>query len=229
MNKKIRVMVVDDECIACEAIVALLEMAAGITVVGRADSAEICVQKAHSLRPDIILLDLHLPDQSGVEVIGALLEDNPAVRIIILSGYAEVQEVAAAFRAGAFGYILKTQAASDLVQIIENVYKGHSYISSRIAMLLFQSVTPSRCTPLDPTNRLSKTERHVLTYVAQGLTNKEIARHLGLRPSTIRGHVNRTLQKLKVKNRTEAALVALKYDLAGQSQTASIALPPRHF
>ena len=158
-----------------------------------------------------------------------LLEDNPTVRIIILSGYAEVQEVAAAFRAGAFGYLLKTQVASDLVWTIENAYEGHLNISSRIAMILFQGMNPPRCKSLDPTNRLSKTERHVLTYVAQGLTNKEIARHLGLRPSTIHGHVSRTLQKLQVKNRTEAALIALKYDLPGQSQSASMALPPRHF
>lgn len=229
MNKKIRVMVVDDESLVRAAIVALLKMAAGITVVGRADSAELCVQKAHALRPDVILLDLHLPGQSGVEVMGTLLEDNPDVRIIILSGYAEVQEVAAAFRAGAFGYVLKTQADRDLVCAIENAYEGNSNISSRIAMILIQSVNSPRCTPLDPINRLSKAEQHVLTYLAQGQTNKEIARHLGLSLSTIHGHVSRTLKKLQVKNRTGAALVALKYGLARQSQSASIALPPRHF
>jgi DNA-binding NarL/FixJ family response regulator len=214
MDKRIRVLVVDDECSVREAIVALLKMAAGIMVVGKADSAERCVQKAHLLRPDVILLDLHLPDKSGVEVIGALLKDNPNVCIVILTGYADDHEVALAFRAGAVGYMLKTQAPSDLARTIEDTYEGRSSVSPRIAKIMLQMMNPRKSTAAHAASGLTKGECRVLRCVAQGLTNKEIARHLHLCRSTVHVHVSHILRKLQVENRTQATLYALRTGLS---------------
>ena len=225
MNKKIRVLVVDDEEIVGAAITALLEMDTGITVVGNAVSAEMCIQRAHSLRPDVILLDLRLPDNPGGEVIDALLQDNPDVRIIILTGYAEDHEVALVLRAGAVGYVLKTQAHRELVQAIEHAYAGRSSVSPQIAKIMLQLLSPPKLP--HTTEGLSESELRVLGYVAQGLKNKEIARHLDLSRHTIHAHVSHIFSKLQVANRTQAALFALKHDLvslAGQRQTAPIAL-----
>ncbi|HMN30059.1 MAG TPA: response regulator transcription factor [Caldilineaceae bacterium] len=222
MNQKIRVLLVEDEGIVAEAIAALLEMEPGISVVGKAVSAEMCLRKAHALRPDVILLDLRLPDRPGVDVISALVADNPTVRIVIVTGYADEEEVATALRAGAVGYVLKTQAHTDLVQAIEHAYQGRSSIPPRIAKIMLQALNPPK--PPSAVRHLSEAERRILVYVAQGLENKEIARQLGLSRPTVHAHVSHILNKLELENRTQAALYAVKHglvSLAQQTQTSS--------
>jgi DNA-binding NarL/FixJ family response regulator len=208
MQQKIRLMLVEDEAIVNEAICALLEMEESIAVVGKAATAATAVQQAHLLKPDVLLLDLHLPDRPGVEVIVELMGDNPALRILILTAYAADDEVVAAFRAGAVGYILKTQAITELVRAIEQATQGQSVLPPAVAHIMLRQL--NRLT--EPTGRpaLSGVERRVLVLVAQGLTNKEIARHLELSPMTVHAHVSAILSKLNVTNRTQAALFALK-------------------
>jgi DNA-binding NarL/FixJ family response regulator len=208
MQSKIRIMLVEDEAIVSEAICALLEMEASITIVGRADTAEVAVRKARLLKPDVLLLDMHLPDRSGVEVITELLRDNLAVRIVLLTAYAADEEVVAAFRAGAVGYVLKTQAITDLVRAIKQATQEQSALPSTVAHIILRQINRAG----EPTKRtlLSEAEWRVLALVAQGLANKEIARQLMLSRMTVNAHVSTLMGKLKVTNRTQAALYALK-------------------
>lgn len=211
MNEQIRVLVVDDECMVNAAIGAMLSTATGITVVGNADSAAMCLQQAFAHRPHVILLDLHLPDKPGTEVIRPLLEDNPNVCIIILTGYAEEHEVALALRAGAVGFLFKSQAPRELVQTIESAYAGNATVSPQIAKIMLQMLNPAK--PTQTTEALSASELRVLVCIAHGLSNKEIAHNLGVCQSTVHTHVNHILCKLNLENRTLAAIYAVKQGL----------------
>jgi NarL family two-component system response regulator LiaR len=213
MGKNIRILLVDDEVIVREAIAALLEMESGMTVVGEAGSAEGALRKVRSLRPDVVLLDIRLPDQSGVEVISTMLHHQPNLSIVLLTAFADDQEVATAFRAGAVGYVLKTQAVNDLVRAIENAHHGLSSVPPRIAKIMLQTLNPP-CRPQPKTRLLSEAERRVLVYVARGLQNKEIARHLGVSRPTVHAHISHILAKLDLENRTQAALFAIKEGIA---------------
>ena len=213
MAKKIRILLVDDEQIVCEAISVLIEQVPGMIVVGEAYSGDSALQKARALRPDVILLDLRLQEQPGVELIAPLLRDNEQARIVILTAYAEDREVAVAFRNGAVGYVLKTQMISDLVRAIEHAEAGLSSVPPRIAKIMLQMLNP----PAQPTaegGRLSDAEVRVLTYVALGLQNKEIAHQLGISRPTVHAHISRILSKLQLENRTQAALYAIKQGFA---------------
>src|SRR5262245_57378777 len=126
MDKKIRLLIVEDETIVREAICALLALEEDIMVIGQASNAEMAVRKARLLKPDVILLDLRLPDKSGIAVIEEIAQTDPATRILVLTAYADDNEVAAAFKAGAVGYLLKTQMINDLVCAIRYTYQGQS-------------------------------------------------------------------------------------------------------
>jgi DNA-binding NarL/FixJ family response regulator len=216
MSNQIRVLLVDDELLVCAAIAALLQLDERLKVVGMARNAVLGLQKAQTLRPDVILLDLHLPDQSGIDVIGDLLRANPGVRVVILTAYADAEEVAAAFRAGAVGYVLKTQAEHDLVRAIDQAYQGLATVPPQVASVLLRALQPAP--PCAPTlGELSKAERRVLLYVAQGLKNQEIAERLEIGVPTVHTHINHILAKLGLKNRTQAAIYALEHGLVARA------------
>ena len=170
MDKKIRVLLVDDESIVAEAIATVLQLDTKVKVVGIAVNAVMALQKARALQPDVILLDLRLPDQPGVELIAELHGQAPATRIVIVTGYADDREVALAFRSGAVGYVLKTQAPSELVRAIENAHLGRSSVPPSVAKIMLQMINPPK--PVEP------------------------------------------LTKLKLDNRTQAAVYAVKHGLA---------------
>jgi DNA-binding NarL/FixJ family response regulator len=178
-----------------------------------AHNGQSAVAKARALRPDVILLDLRLQEQAGVELIGVLSRDNEDTRIVILTAYADDREVAMAFRSGAVGYVLKTQAVSDLVRAIEHAHAGLSSVPPRVAKIMLQTLNSATQSTPDG-GRLSDAEVRVLTYVARGLQNKEIARHLGISRPTVHAHISRILSKLQLENRTQAAVYAVKQGFA---------------
>lgn len=208
-NKKIRVLLVDDEEIVRQAIRMMLETEASILVVGEAITAQEAIHKARLLKPDVILLDLRLPDDSGVSVVEALLKQDQSVRILILSAFASDNEVLAAFKAGAQGYVLKTQTIEELVQAIEQVYHGQSALHPLIARMILKELNiPSHQSQV--AKSLSEAEIRVLSYVGQGYSNQDIADKLGLRYATVRVYMSNILKKLQLSNRTQVALYALK-------------------
>jgi NarL family two-component system response regulator LiaR len=148
-----------------------------------------------------------------VQVIQEILQKDPDIRIIVLTAYVDDHEVSSAFRAGASGYLLKTQAISQLVQGVRNACKGQYSLHPAVAHIMLRQLNHTQERP--PVEKvLSEAERQVLVYVAKAFSNKEIARELGISHTTVRSHVNRIMNKLHVSNRTQAALYALKQGLA---------------
>jgi DNA-binding NarL/FixJ family response regulator len=226
MPRKIRVLIVEDEVIVAEAICAILDMEPNITVVGKAINGEAGVRKAQLLRPDVVVLDLHLPDKPGAAVIAEIIAQRRDARVVVLTGHADDSEVAATFRTGAVGYVLKTQAATDLVQTIENAHADPSCVPPQIARIMLNTFTAPSLRQLMADQPLSKAELRILALVARGYRNKEIAHQLGISCSTVHAHVSRILSKLNLENRTQAAIYAQRYGL-GWLEQAIYASPPR--
>jgi two-component system, NarL family, response regulator LiaR len=212
MGTTIHVLLVEDETIVSEAIRALLELEEGIAVIAEASTAAEAIRKASTLQPDVILLDLRLPDQPGIEVIETLVEQESEARIVVLTAYADDEEVTNVFRAGAVGYVLKTQAVTELVRAIEDAYQGQTLLHPTIARKILQGLNHSADVPAIETP-LSEAELRVLLGVAQGQTNRTIGLTLGVSHTTVRTHISRIMHKLRLKNRTQMALYALKEGL----------------
>ncbi|RIK35675.1 MAG: DNA-binding response regulator [Chloroflexi bacterium] len=217
MANDIRVLLVEDELIVGEAIRALLEETDGIVVIDDAGTAEAAVRKARTLKPDVILVDLLLPDKPGIHVIETIMDEDPTARILVLTAFSDDSRVAAAFQAGALGYVLKTQASEELVQAIQTAYRGLSALHPSIATKLVRQLKRPIEAPAEEA-LLTEPEERVLMGIARGLSNQEIADELGLSLSTVRTHVSKILSKLHLDNRTQAALHALRKGIVDLAQ-----------
>jgi DNA-binding NarL/FixJ family response regulator len=184
----------------------------GVEVVGEAASAEQAVRKASRFVPDVALVDLDLPDASGAEVIGALIAAAPRIRLVVLTDSADDREVAQAILAGACGYILKEASVEEILGCVRAAAAGHSPVSPPIAAKLVRWFREAQQAEHDDRERveLSPRELEVLRLIAQGKDNTEIAEALYLSHSTVRNHVSNILQKLKTKNRVQAAVYAVR-------------------
>ena len=177
-----------------------------------ADGVEV-IRLARSLRPDVILLDLVMPRQGGLEAIPAIKNDNPDARILVLTSFAEDDNVFPAIKAGALGYLLKDTSPHDLLQAIRNISRGESSLHPTIARKLISELHEP---PTETQNgkELTGREVEVLSLVARGLSNQEIADRLVVSERTVRKHVSNILAKLHLANRTQATLYALRSGIA---------------
>jgi len=218
MTKPIRVLVVDDHTIIRAGIRAMLEIVPDIEVVGEAANGREGVSQASRLVPDVILMDLVMPEVDGIEAIRQIKADRPGARILVLTSFAGDDKVFPAIKAGALGYHLKDSDPDELVQAIRQVHRGEAALSPIIARKLLQELSrPSEQPPTpDP---LTPRELEVLRLIAQGLDNQEIADKLVISEATVRTHVSNILGKLHVASRTQAALYALREGLASLDET----------
>jgi NarL family two-component system response regulator LiaR len=178
-----------------------------------ADGVEV-VEKARLLQPDVVLLDLMMPRQDGLQAIKEIKQDNPEARILILTSFADDDQVFRAIKGGALGYLLKDSSSEMLLQAIRDVYQGKLSLHPVIARKLIQELNQPPA-ELPPTKKpLTRREMVVLRLVAQGLSNQEIATELSITEGTVRLHVSNILSKLHLANRTQAALYALQEGLA---------------
>jgi NarL family two-component system response regulator LiaR len=213
MTERIRILIVDDHAVVREGLRALIDVNPEMELAGEAVDGVEAVQKARSLQPDVILLDLLMPRKSGLDAIGEIKEENPDARILVLTSFAEDDKVFPAIKAGALGYLLKDSSAQELLQAIHDVYQGEPTMHPTIARKLMREL--QRPPDLPPTEEpLTAREVEVLQFVAQGLSNHEIANILVLSERTVRTHVTNILGKLHLANRTQAALYALREGLA---------------
>ena len=212
MSEVIRLLLADDHAIIRKGLKAILEFAPDIKLVSEAANGLEAVQLDEELRPDVILMDLMMPELDGVEAIRRIKARRPEARILVLTTFAGDVMVFSAIKAGALGYHLKDSSADALIEAIRDVYRGQPSLHPAIARkVLEELVAPPKQPPTaDP---LTEREVEVLKYIAQGWENKEIAAKLSISEATVRTHVSNILEKLQLASRTQAALYALREGL----------------
>ena len=221
MNMPIRVLVVDDHLVVRKGIRALLATEPGIEVVGEAGNGYEAVAEAARLQPDIILMDLVMPQLDGIAAIKQILAVQPDARILVLTSFDADDKVFPAIRAGALGYTLKDFGPAELVRAIQRVHRGESSLHPAIARKVLQELAhPPQ--PAHATEALSEREMAVLRLVAHGRSNGEIAARLAISEATVRTHVSHILGKLHLTSRTQAALYALREGLASLDESEAL-------
>ena len=200
-NPKIRLLLVDDHPIVRFGLSALLGMQEDIEIVGMADAGRTALDLLRTTPVDVILIDLRMPDLSGIETLKQIREIAPRARSIVLSSFEFDEEINSAVNAGAQGYIHKQAPGEEIVRAIRQVYRGKQAFPRRIANQLARGSL---------TAGLSDRELEILDLVAKGLTNREVARTLTISEFTVRNHLNSISTKLDVRDRTEAAVVAIQ-------------------
>ena len=219
-KKSIQVLIADDHAVVRKGLITLINTEPDMEVAGEAEDGVEVVLLARSLRPDVILVDLMMPRQSGLEAIQQIKQENPAARIMVLTSFADDDKVFPAIKAGALGYLLKDSKPEQLLQAIRDVYRGESSLHPAIARKLIAELNqPSDQPPA--AEPLTVRELEVLKLVARGLTNQEIAEKLVVTERTITTHVSHILDKLHLANRTQAALYAIREGLVDPNRPAS--------
>ena len=210
-TKQIRLLLVDDHEVVRIGLRTVLHNNQGISVVGEAGSKAAAVRAAKRFRPDIILMDVRLPDGSGVEACRAILASHPTTRIIFLTSYADDESVLAAVLAGAQGYVLKDINSTLLIRSIRAVSKGQSILNPALTQraLNWMKAWPAQADPVRG-HSLSPQEERVLALVAEGLTNKEIAARMQLSDKTVKNYLANMFQKLHISRRAQAASFFVK-------------------
>ena len=209
--EKIRLVIIDDHPIFREGVVSILGSEPDLDVVGQGLTAEDALRLTRDLLPDVILLDVNMPG-GGLNAAETIATSFPVVKIIMLTGSADEDDVLAALKAGAHAYVLKGVAARELNTILHTVYAGEGYVTPSLAASLLSEmkspVKEKQPTKVDSFDELTDRERQILELIADGTSNKEIGQKLFLTEKTIKHYVTNILQKLHVSNRVQAALLA---------------------
>jgi NarL family two-component system response regulator LiaR len=219
MTRTIRILVADDHAIIRKGIRAMVEIVPDLELVGEASNGREAVIGARELQPDVILMDLVMPEMDGIEAIRRIKAHQPEARILVLTTFAGEDKIFPAIKAGALGYHLKDSGPEDLMQAIRQVYRGESSLHPLIARRVLQELSRPAQQPPTP-DPLTPREVEVLRLVAQGMDNREIADELVISETTVRTHVSNILGKLHLASRTQAALYALREGLASLDDTA---------
>lgn len=204
----IRVMLVDDHEVVRVGLKSLLTGSPGLEVVGEAATAADAVRAAERLRPDVVVLDVRLPDGSGIEACRDIRAARPETRVIVLTSYSDDEALFASIMAGAAGYLLKQARGRDLVHAIRTVHEGGSLLDPEVTGRVLQRLRqPATAGGSDPLADLTERERRILDLMADGRTNQQIARVVYLGETTVKHHVSAILHKLQVTRRSEAAAI----------------------
>ena len=211
MNQRpaIRVMLVDDHLMVRQGLATFLKVYDDLELVGEAPNGLAAVQLCAQLHPDVVLMDMVMPEMDGATATHLIRQQNPTVQVLALTSFKDGKLVQNAFKAGAIGYLFKDVSAEELAQAIRAAHAGHATLSPEAAEALVHATSQ----PAEPGYDLTERERAVLTLLVEGLTNTQIAARLGVSPSTIKSHVSNILGKLGVSCRAEAAALAVRNQL----------------
>lgn len=211
MSEPLRVLIVDDHQEFVAGLRSLLSIVEGLEVVGNAFDGRAAVEACGTLQPDVVLMDLHMHGMNGVEATGRIVAASPHIAVLVLTMLEDDESVFAAMRAGARGYLLKGANRADIDRAISAVAGGQLVFGPGVAsrvLRYFSGVTPERATDVDAFPQLTLREHEVLTLIAEGRDNTEIARQLVLSAKTVRNHVSNIFAKLQVAHRAQAIVMA---------------------
>lgn len=205
-SPRLRLLLVDDSEVVRTGLRTLLGQEPGLEIVGEAGTVATAVAAGDRLRPDVVLLDLRLPDGSGTEACRRLLKSVPATRILVLTSVLDDRTIEDAIRAGAHGYLLKEIDGRGLVQAVRDVAAGKSILDPAVTARVLE-LAKSGSTPRSPLEALSPQEKRVLGLIAEGCTNKEVGARLGLSEKTVKNYLSTVFEKLNVSHRAQAAVI----------------------
>jgi len=212
----LRLLIVDDHEIVRQGLVALLERRAAFSVIAEAGTAAEAIEAARTHRPDLIIMDVRLPDGSGIEATREIRAENPAIRVVMLTSYPDEEAVFAAIVAGASGYLLKRSRARDLIAALEAVGRGESLLDPAVTEQVLERIRGiARGTYREELAQLTRQEQTILGLVAEGQTNKEIAAKVFLSDKTVKNYVSSILAKLNLQRRAQAAAFMVRHGQPG--------------
>jgi NarL family two-component system response regulator LiaR len=208
-SQPIRVMLVDDHTMVRRGLATFLRVFEDLQLAGEAESGAAAIQLCGQILPDVVLMDMAMPDMDGATVTRAIRQQFPQVKVIVLTSFKEGDLIKNALEAGAIGYLLKDISADELARAIRAAHTGRATLSPEVAQSLVENANQPPAPDLDLTER----EHEVLILMVEGLNNTQIAGRLTVSPSTIKSHVSNILSKLGVASRTEAVTLALRHGL----------------
>jgi DNA-binding NarL/FixJ family response regulator len=206
----IRVFLLDDHEVVRRGLVALLEAAGGIEVVGESGSAQEAARRIPALRPDVAVLDARLPDGNGIDVCRDVRSADPDIKALILTSYQDDEALFSAIMAGAAGYVLKQIKGTDLVDAIRRVAAGQSLLDPAVTQQVLERIRHGADHEPDELKSLTAQERRILELIAEGMTNRQIGEQMFLAEKTVKNYVSSLLAKLGLERRTQAAILATK-------------------
>lgn len=209
----IRLLIADDHHVVRRGLVFFLKTQKDITIIGEAGNGKEAVELAKSLKPDIILMDLAMPEMDGIEATRIIKRDEPNIQILILTSFSDKDHVIPALEAGASGYQLKDIQPDELVRCIKSIMNGENQLHPKATSSLLANLSKKESLLKNRLEELTKREKDVLIEISQGKSNKEIAASLFITEKTVKTHVSNILSKLELSDRTQAALYAVKHNL----------------
>ncbi|PDY46239.1 response regulator [Bacillus pseudomycoides] len=210
---KIKVLLVDDHTVVLKGLAFFLSTQEDLELVGEANNGKEALKKVGEAQPDIVLMDLYMPEMDGIEATSCIKKEYPNVKVLVLTSFSDQAHVLPALKAGASGYILKDVEPDQLVEAIRSAYKGNIQLHPDIASALLSQTLPQEEKQESSNihvNVLTARENEVLQLLAKGMSNKEIASVLVITEKTVKAHVSSILGKLNLSDRTQAALYAVK-------------------
>jgi len=216
----IRVLICDDQWIVCEGLEAILSDDPEIQVVGIAHDGAEALEQIPAAKPDVVLMDLKMPGMNGIQATARIHDQYPEVKVLVLTTYGADEWVFDAIRSGAAGYLLKGTPRAALIEAIKGTAAGQTFVDPDVAGKLFDQIAQQNVPAPNQAilDALSERELEVLRLLARGLSNAEIASRLYLSQGTVRNYVSSVLSKLQVADRTQAAVLALRYGLVDLSE-----------
>jgi|SRR5579859_196901 len=216
--RPLRLLVTDDHEVVRQGLVALLDRREGFEVVAQAGTVAEAIAQAARFQPDVVVMDVRLPDGSGIEACREIRAARPETRVVMLTSYPDEDAVLSAIIAGASGYLLKQIRGRDLVSALESVGRGESLLDPAVTEKVLQRVRQMASGGTDDLGGLTAQERRILLHVAEGKTNKEIAGEVFLSDKTVKNYVSSILSKLNLQRRTQAAAFVAKHHLVAPDE-----------